>query len=82
MCEMASNEGIGGDWIKRLTTTSEDVGSEEWTMSCYSVCYLSILDEIEFPNCRQDHKSSVLAVEWNKNGHWLLTASRDHLIKL
>ncbi|GMT14474.1 hypothetical protein PFISCL1PPCAC_5771 [Pristionchus fissidentatus] len=30
----------------------------------------------------QDHKSSVLAVEWNKNGHWLLTASRDHLIKL
>ena len=21
-------------------------------------------------------------VEWNKNGNWLLTASRDHLVKL
>lgn len=23
-----------------------------------------------------------MAVEWNKNGNWLLTGSRDHLIKL
>lgn len=29
-----------------------------------------------------DHKNSVMAVEWNKNGNWLLTGSRDHLIKL
>lgn len=31
---------------------------------------------------RHDHKNSVMAVEWNKNGNWLLTGSRDHLIKL
>ncbi|KJH52014.1 WD domain, G-beta repeat protein [Dictyocaulus viviparus] len=30
----------------------------------------------------QDHKSSVMAVDWNKNGNWLLTAGRDHLVKL
>lgn len=30
----------------------------------------------------QDHKSSVMAVDWNRNGNWLLTAGRDHLIKL
>uniref|UniRef100_A0A914Z748 Uncharacterized protein n=1 Tax=Panagrolaimus superbus TaxID=310955 RepID=A0A914Z748_9BILA len=29
-----------------------------------------------------DHKNSVTAVQWNKNGHWLLSGSRDHLIKL
>lgn len=23
-----------------------------------------------------------MAVEWNRNGNWLLTGSRDHLIKL
>ncbi|PAV74439.1 hypothetical protein WR25_02429 [Diploscapter pachys] len=37
------------------------------------------------PDCLatfQDHKSSVMAVEWNRNGNWLLTAGRDHLIKL
>ncbi|KIH63568.1 WD domain, G-beta repeat protein [Ancylostoma duodenale] len=30
----------------------------------------------------QDHKSSVMAVDWNRNGNWLLTAGRDHLVKL
>ncbi len=28
------------------------------------------------------HKSTVMDIEWNKNGNWLLTASRDHLLKL
>ncbi|OQR76731.1 pre-mRNA 3' end processing protein WDR33-like [Tropilaelaps mercedesae] len=28
------------------------------------------------------HKSTVMDARWNRNGHWLLTASRDHLIKL
>uniref|UniRef100_A0A0K2TIQ6 Wdrepeat proteinlike [Tribolium castaneum] n=1 Tax=Lepeophtheirus salmonis TaxID=72036 RepID=A0A0K2TIQ6_LEPSM len=28
------------------------------------------------------HKNTVMSVQWNKNGNWLLTASRDHLIKL
>ena len=23
-----------------------------------------------------------MSVQWNRNGNWLLTASRDHLIKL
>jgi len=28
------------------------------------------------------HKHTVMDVKWNKNGNWLLSASRDHLIKL
>ncbi|XP_070560840.1 pre-mRNA 3' end processing protein WDR33-like [Ptychodera flava] len=28
------------------------------------------------------HKNTVMGVKWNQNGNWLLTASRDHLIKL
>lgn len=28
------------------------------------------------------HKSTVMEVRWNQNGNWLLTASRDHLLKL
>lgn len=33
-------------------------------------------------NFRHDHKNSVTSTQWNKNGHWLLTGARDHLIKL
>ncbi|KAF7634761.1 hypothetical protein Mgra_00005795 [Meloidogyne graminicola] len=33
-------------------------------------------------HCLHDHKNSVMAVQWNKNGNWLLTGSRDHVIKL
>jgi polyadenylation factor subunit 2 len=28
------------------------------------------------------HKNTVTKVAWNDNGNWLLTASRDQLIKL
>ncbi|XP_071945078.1 pre-mRNA 3' end processing protein WDR33-like [Antedon mediterranea] len=28
------------------------------------------------------HKSTVMSARWNKNGNWLLTASRDHLVKV
>jgi len=28
------------------------------------------------------HKSTVMDCRWNKNGNWLVTASRDHLLKL
>jgi polyadenylation factor subunit 2 len=31
---------------------------------------------------RHGHKNTILQVEWNMNGNWLLTASRDQLIKL
>lgn len=31
---------------------------------------------------RHAHKNTVMDAKWNKNGNWLLTASRDHLIKL
>uniref|UniRef100_A0A8R1HLZ1 WD_REPEATS_REGION domain-containing protein n=1 Tax=Caenorhabditis japonica TaxID=281687 RepID=A0A8R1HLZ1_CAEJA len=30
----------------------------------------------------QEHKSSVMAVEFNRNGNWLLTGGRDHLVKM
>ncbi|KRZ59797.1 pre-mRNA 3' end processing protein WDR33 [Trichinella nativa] len=28
------------------------------------------------------HKNAVLCTQWNQNGNWLLTGSRDHLIKM
>ncbi|XP_049770252.1 uncharacterized protein LOC126108925 isoform X2 [Schistocerca cancellata] len=28
------------------------------------------------------HKSTVMDIKWNANGNWLVTASRDHLLKL
>ncbi|OAF70459.1 Polyadenylation factor subunit 2 [Intoshia linei] len=28
------------------------------------------------------HKNTVMQIRWNKNGNWLLTASRDRLVKL
>lgn len=28
------------------------------------------------------HKSTVMDVKWNENGNWLVTASRDHFLKL
>ena len=31
---------------------------------------------------RHAHKNTVTDVKWNKNGNWLLTSSRDHLIKI
>ena len=31
---------------------------------------------------RYAHKHTVMEVQWNQNGNWLLTASRDHLVKL
>lgn len=31
---------------------------------------------------RHAHKSTVTDIRWNQNGNWLLTSSRDHLIKI
>ena len=31
---------------------------------------------------RHAHKHTVMDLRWNRNGNWLLTASRDHLLKL
>lgn len=28
------------------------------------------------------HKNTVMDIQWNQNGNWLLTASRDHLLKI
>lgn len=31
---------------------------------------------------RHGHKSTVMDLNWNKNGNWLLTGSRDRLLKV
>lgn len=31
---------------------------------------------------RHAHKSTVMDLKWNRNGNWLCSASRDHLLKL
>ena len=35
-----------------------------------------------FSYTRHGHKSTVTCTKFNRNGNWLLTASRDHLLKL
>lgn len=52
-----------------------------YIFSC--ICYVTFLWwfwVIFFP--RHAHKSTVMQIRWNQNGNWLLTASRDHLLKL
>ena len=39
------------------------------------------MDLFVFP-ARHAHKHTVMELSWNRNGNWLLTASRDHLLKL
>lgn len=34
------------------------------------------------PSCSHAHKATVMSVRWNRNGNWLATAARDHLIKI
>jgi WD40 repeat protein len=31
---------------------------------------------------RHGHKNNILGLQWNKNGNWLGTASRDQLVKV
>ena len=37
---------------------------------------------VAFSYNRHAHKSTVMDLKFNRNGNWLLTGSRDHLIKL
>ena len=46
-----------------------------------SILSLSFNKDIFFSS-RHAHKSTVIQIKWNQNGNWLLTASRDHLLKL
>ena len=32
--------------------------------------------------CSHGHKNVVLCVKWNQNGNWVLTASKDQIIKV
>ena len=31
---------------------------------------------------RHGHRNTILGVQWNKNGNWLLTGSRDQLVRV
>ena len=48
-------------------------------ISCTSLSSVLFLFHLLF---RHLHKSTVMDLQWNRNGNWLLTASRDHLIKV
>ena len=36
----------------------------------------------DYDKTRHGHKNTVHAVTWNQNGNWLLSGSRDQMIKL
>lgn len=63
------------------------MGSQEWSSSCNTVRFFLLTTKtsqfsppISFS--RHAHKSTVMDLKWNDNGNWLVTASRDHLLKL
>lgn len=44
------------------------------------LCLLN--DDILSGFCSHGHKNTVLCVKWNQNGNWVLTASKDQIIKV
>ncbi|KAK3006361.1 hypothetical protein RJ639_016614 [Escallonia herrerae] len=42
----------------------------------------SLLVSVILVVCSHGHKNTVLCVKWNQNGNWVLTASKDQIIKL
>lgn len=70
------------------------MGSKKWTSIGHtvSICHIdlaSIKMILNYLNSfislsfnRHAHKSTVMDLKWNDNGNWLVTASRDHLLKL
>lgn len=43
-------------------------------------CLINLLRS--YPICSHGHKNTVLCVKWNQNGNWVLTASKDQIIKV
>ena len=41
-----------------------------------------LASKMQPPSFSHDHKNSVSCVQWNRNGNWLLSGSRDHVVKL
>lgn len=61
------------------------MGSQEWTSAGHivSYSYWLVVPRVVKPFlCRHAHKATVMDLKWNENGNWLVTASRDHLLKL
>ncbi len=56
---------------------------ESWgNRFCFELSFVG-QKEIQFSVAhRHAHKHTVMEVKWNANGNWLLTASRDHHVKL
>ena len=44
--------------------------------------FCNITHNLNFALWSHAHKATVMELKWNKNGNWLLTASRDHLLKV
>lgn len=60
----------GRTWLHKL-------GGNGWEKSC-----ILSTDNVHPFSCSHIHKAAVHCVKWNKNGNWLLTASKDSLIKV
>ena len=66
----------------------------QWISKTESLCSLgarwkahfnvfsNITNNLNFALWSHAHKATVMELKWNKNGNWLLTASRDHLLKV
>lgn len=51
------------------------MGSKIWKISSYFVLHYQII-------IRHGHSNTILGLQWNQNGNWLLSGARDQLIKM
>jgi WD40 repeat protein len=87
---MASPEIADRVGQQRQPAAHQIVGPQKWTSLGHLVSTItSRHNDIEpSTQChfqllhRHAHKSTVMDLKWNDNGNWLVTASRDHLLKL
>ncbi|KAK2988287.1 hypothetical protein RJ640_017504 [Escallonia rubra] len=63
----------------KFCSCSDDTAVKVWDFArCQEERSLSVVLVV----CSHGHKNTVLCVKWNQNGNWVLTASKDQIIKL
>lgn len=90
MCTLASAESVDRVGQQGQSAADQIVGSKVGASVGHIVSTHKIVHSVIRKShthtrillIRHAHKSTVMDLKWNDNGNWLITASRDHLLKL
>lgn len=71
-------------WNFGMLKRGESFARCECKLKCWCLLFhLSVcVNRFIFISCSHGHKNTVLCVKWNQNGNWVLTASKDQIIKV